>query len=350
MKKRVITVFLLTMFAGLFLFTKSVLSAEKIIELSYSYFMPAEYYLSKDVVNWAREIEKQSAGEVKITIHFSGTLTSPTACYDGVVKGISDIGQSVLSYSRGRFPIMEAADLPGYPFNALVTSHVSHDLYKKFKPKELADTHVLYLHAHIPGGIYTRNKPVRTLEDLKGLRIRCTGLSAKIVGALGATPVAMPKGEQYDALSKGVVDGTVGPPSDIKAWRVAEVTKYFTEYSPAGYVSAFFIVMNLNKWNSLPPHIQNIFTKVSEDAVETFGKGWNRGEIEEGFNHGKKIGFNFISISPEEGSRWDRALAPLYDDYLKEMETKRLPGREVLEYRAQLIKKYNKMYPPLKSD
>ena len=223
-------------------------SEEKIIELSCSNFFPPEpHHMTKALLEWAREIEKRTGGKVKITTHHAGTLTSATACYEGVVRGLSDIGHSCLAYTPGRFPLMEAADLPGFPFNAIVTSRVANELYKKFTPKELADTHVLYIQAHIPGGIFTRDKPVSTLEGLKGMRVRCTGLSAKIVEALGATPVAMPKGEQYDSLRRGVVDGTTGAPNELIFYKVAEVAKNYIAYAPVGYVTAMFVVMNHRK-------------------------------------------------------------------------------------------------------
>jgi len=329
--------------------SKPAQSKENVIELSCSDFFPPEHHIARGLAAWAKEIEKRTTGRVKITLYHSGTLTSATACYEGVVRNLSDIGHSCLTYTRGHFPLMEVADLPGYPFNAIVPSRVTYDLYLKFRPKELSDTHVLYLHAHIPGGIFTRDKQVRSLEDLKGLRIRSTGLSSKIVTALGATPIAMPKGDQYDALYRGIVDGTTAPPNELTAFKVAEVTKYLTMYSPAGYVTAFFVVMNLKKWNSLPQDIQKVFTDVSEEWVEYTGKVHNDAEID-GIQYGKKVNYTFITLSREEGARWDKAIEPLFNEYVKAMEAKGLPGREALEYRRQLIEKYGKMYPPLKFD
>jgi len=319
----------------------------KPIELSYSSFFPAQYGLGKAATAWAEEIGKRTNGRVKITLYHAGTLTDAASCYEGVVKGISDIGQSVLAYTRGRFPLMEIIDLPGYPPNALVTTYAADDFYRKFRPKELADTHVLYFHAHIPGTITTVKKPVRTLEDLKGLKIRATGLATKIIEAFGATPVAMPIGEQYDAMRKGVVDGTVASPNTLLGWKVAEVAKYSTMLSDVGYVSAMFITMNLEKWNGLPPDIQKVFTDVSKDWVEYTGKVWNDIEIE-GYRFGKKAGHIFIYLTPEERARWERAVKPLQDNYVKTMEAKGLPGKEALDYRQQIIEKYGKVYPPLK--
>jgi TRAP-type C4-dicarboxylate transport system substrate-binding protein len=326
---------------------QSLEAAEETMKLSFSSQFTPYHGVSKATVLWAQEIEKRTKGRVKILIYYSGTLTSAPACYEGVVRGLSDMGEALPAMTRGRFPLMEAVDLPGYPFNAVITSRAADDFYRKFKPKELDETHVLYMHAHAPGGMFFRTKPVKSLEDLKGLRIRCTGTSAKIVQALGATPVAMSKGEQYDAMSRGTVDGTVAPPNELLIWKVAEVAKYFDVYPKAGYVTTFAVVMNKAKWNSLPPDIQKVFTETSEAMPEKIGKAWNDVEME-GIKYGKKVGHKFIFITPEEGARWDNALKPLLDDYLKNTKAKNLPGEQALAFRRELIEKYSKMYAPLK--
>lgn len=340
-------------FIGLPLFfgmTYEAQAQDKTIQLTFSSQFPANHPMAGPEKDWAKEVEKRTNGKVKVTIYFSGTLTSPAACYEGVVRGQSDIGACVLSMTRGRFPLMEAVELPGYPFNAIVTSKVSYEFYKKFKPKELDETHMLYLHQHIPGAIHTRTKAVKKLEDLKGVRIRCTGLAAKIAQALGATPVTMPKGDTYDALSRGIVEATFGAPNDILGWKLAEVCKYCTLYPPAGYTAAFATVMNKAKWNSLPPDIQKVLTDVSEEWVEHTGKVWNNGETE-AFQFSKKKGEDrFIFISGQEGTRWDKALQPIYETYKKNMQEKGLPGEEALKYRQELIEKYSKMYPALKTN
>lgn len=342
-------IFGVLMVVAVFVFFASANSAyskDKPIELSYSSFFPAQYGMGKAAEEWAREVEKRTQGKVKITMYHGGTLTSARECYEGVVMGSSDIGQSCLAYTRGRFPLMEVVDLPGYSFNAIITSRVADEIYRKFKPKELSDIHVLYIHAHIPGVIYTRDKQVKNLEDLKGLRIRSTGLSTKILKNLGATPVAMPKGDQYDALLKGVVDGTVGSPNELKGWRVAEVSKYSTFYPRVGYVTAMFVGMNLEKWNSLPPDIQSTIDQVSHEWVEYSGKSWNNIEVE-GIHFGVQKGHVFNRLSSEEGARWEKAIEPAFAEYVKNMKAKNLPGEEALGYRNQLIEKYSKMYPPL---
>ena len=107
------------------------------------------------------------------------------------MKGIADISQTLFAYTTGRQPMMELIDHPlGYT-SAIQATGLINAYYKKFKPKELDDVKVLYLHAHGPGLIQTK-KAISKMEDIKGLRIKCTGINAKIVQAYGGVPVTMP--------------------------------------------------------------------------------------------------------------------------------------------------------------
>jgi len=337
---------------GLFLGFVSFLSisshaAEKVITFSYSSHTPPELGIALGIEAWGKEIEKRTGGRVRITYYHNGTLTSSPKCYEGVVKSLSDIGHSVFAYTQGRFPLMEVLDLPGYTaFNAKLSTRIADDMYRKFQPKELSDVHVLYLHCHTPGIWYTTKKPVKTLDDMKGLRFRCTGLTTKMVTALGATPVGMPKADEYDAMQRGVVDGTVGAPTSLKGWRIAEVAKFSTWVPKAGYANAQFVVMNKKKWESLPADVQKVFTEVSLEWIDKTGEGWNSQDME-GVEYAKKVGHQFIHPDEKECARWEQALKGLQDDYVKSTEAKGLPGKAALEYRQQLMDKYSKVYKSL---
>ena len=131
--------------------------------LTYSIFFPPTHAQAKAAEAWAKEIEKRSAGNVKISLFPGGTLTPADQCYDGVVKGISDIGMSAFAYTRGRFPAMEALDLPlGYP-NGRVATRVAYEFYPAAGGQGLENVKVyaLYLHAHGPGLYIRAEKPVK---------------------------------------------------------------------------------------------------------------------------------------------------------------------------------------------
>jgi len=328
---------LLALAAALFLVSLSAGAEAKPIELSYSIFFPAPHKHTVLATEWAQEIEKRTAGAVKITLFPGGTLTPADKCYDGVVKGISDIGMSCFAYTRGKFPLTEVIDLPlGYKSGVAATRLIN--LYRsKFQPKEFDEVKVMYLHAHGPGLLHTK-KPVRRLEDVKGMKIRSTGLSAKVVAALGGVPVAMPMGETYDALSRGVVDGSMAPMEALEGWKWGEVVKYTSESFGAAYSTGFFVVMNKEKWNSLPPAIQKVIERVNKEWIERTGRLWEAID-KSGRDYSLKRGNEIILLPKEEDERWARAVRPILDDYVTSMKEKGLPGEEALKFCVIQLKK-----------
>jgi TRAP-type C4-dicarboxylate transport system substrate-binding protein len=299
------------------------------VELTYSIFFPATHGQCQAAMEWAAEIEKRTDGQVKVTVFPGGTLTKPNQAYDGVVKGISDIAMSCFAYTRGRFPVMEALDLPmGYTSGTQAT-RVANAFYQALKPEELNDVKVLYLHAHGPGLLHTK-KPVTSLEDLKGMKIRSTGLSAKVVEALGAVPVAKPQNETYENLQKGVVEGTFGPIEVLKGWRQAEVIKSTTECDVVGYTTAMFVVMNRDKWNALSDAQKAIFEKVDTEWIDVHGKRWDKVD-QEGRDYTLSLGNTIVPLSDAEKVRWRDAVRPVIDQYAAEVTTKGLNGKKIVE-------------------
>lgn len=307
-------------------------------ELSYATLFPATHGNAILAVEWGKEIEKRTNGAVKINMFAGATLTPGDQCYDGVVKGISDLGLSVLSYTKGRFPLTEVIDMPlGYR-SGLQATRLINAYYKKFKPKEFDDVKVMYLHAHGPGILHTRDAPVSKMEEVKGMKIRCTGTTSKVVKALGGTPVAMAQTETYEALKKGVVAGVMSPLETLKGWKFAEVTNYTTRNLGSAYSLAFFVVMNKKKWESLPKEVQDVIEKVNEEWIEKTGKNWDFMD-QEGEEYSLTKGHKFIDLTKEEDARWAEAVRPVLDEYVQEMKAKGLPGKEALEFCLDWLKK-----------
>jgi TRAP-type C4-dicarboxylate transport system substrate-binding protein len=316
--------------------TSALSAGAKPTKLTFSIFFPPTHGQTKAAMAWAKEIEKRTDNKVQISVFPGGTLTKAPQCYSGTVKGISDLGFSLFAYTRGRFPVMAAVDLPMGYADGKVASRVAQEFAKAFKPKELSDVKVLYLHAHGPGLLHTK-KPVKKLEDLKGMKIRATGLSAKIVKALGGVPVAMPQGGTYEALKKGVVEGTFGPMEVLKGWKQAEVIKYTTECYSIGYTTTFFVVMNLDKWNSLPADIKKIFDEVSDKYTDVHGNVWDSTD-QEGRKYTLSLGNEIISLSDEESARWRKAVEPVINDYI----TNTPDGDKYVKKIRELMKTYSK--------
>jgi TRAP-type C4-dicarboxylate transport system substrate-binding protein len=306
------------------------------IKLNYSIFFPAPHRNTVLAAEWAQEIEKRTHGAVKITIFPGGTLTPADKCYDGVVKGISDIGFSVFAYTRGKFPLTEVTDLPLGIRSGAAATRVINAYYKKFTPAEFSDVKVMYFHGHGPGILHTK-KPVHTLDDLKGMKIRCTGMAAKIVTALGGVPVAMPMGETYDALSRGVVDGSMAPQESLQGWKWGEVVKYTIENFGSSYSTGFFVVMNKDKWNSLPPDVQKVIEAVNAEWIEKTGTLWDAID-KEGRDFTLSRGNNIISLSKDEDEKWAKRVRPILEEYAASMKAKNRPGEAALKFYLEELK------------
>lgn len=321
------------LFLGLMVLTLSGFSpaqAADPIKLTYSNFFPATHIQSKLAEDWGKEVEKRTNGKVKVEYYPGQTLTKADIVYDGVVNGISDIGFSVLGYTRGRFPLMEVVDLPlGYK-NGPEATAVANAVYEKFKDKALTDTEVMYLHAHGPGLLHTRGKAIRKLEDTKGLKIRSHGTSQKVVKALGATPVAMPMPETYQALQKGVVDGAAYPVEANKGWKLGEVIDYVTLGYPAAYTTTFFVVMNKDKWKALPDDVKKTIKEINKEWIAKHAKAWDESDAE-GFAFLKEKKKEVIKLDDKEGQRWADAVKPVLKEFAENMKKKNLPGAEALD-------------------
>jgi TRAP-type C4-dicarboxylate transport system substrate-binding protein len=306
-------------------------------EFSYSIFFPATHKHTVLAGEWAKEVEKRTQGRVKITLFPGGTLTPAPTCYDGVVKGISDIGMSVLAYTKGKFPLTEVIDLPlGYTSGTAATSLIN-QYFAKFKPKEFHEVKILYLHAHGPGILHTK-RAVSKLEEVKGLRVRCTGTVTEIVKALGGVPMSMPMGETYDALNRGMVEGSMAPMESLEGWKWGEVVKFTTESYGAAYSTAFFVAMNKEKWNALPADIQKTIETVNAEWVQKTGKLWDEAD-KSGKEFSLKLGNKIISLSKEENQRWASAARPVLEEYVKRMKEKGLPGEEALKFCLERLKR-----------
>ena len=340
MKKKIFLFFLVAIVGVAFLSIGLFKAEAGPIKLTYSNFFPPSHFNGSLGASWAKEIEKRSNGRVKITYFPGGALLKGGGMYDGILKGITDIGMSCFAYTRGRFPAMEALDLPMGYTSGYAATMVANDFYKKFKPEELSKAEVMYIHAHGPGLLHSK-KPVTKLEGMKGLKVRATGLSAKVVKALGGAPVGMPQGGTYEALQKGVVEATFSPMEVLKGWKQGEVIKSTTECYSVGYTTAMYVMMNMKTWNKLPKDIQKIIEEVNAEWLVKHAAGWDKAD-QAGREFSLSLGNKIIPLSKEESARWAGAVAPVFDNYVKTAKGKGLPGDAYLDFIRKGIKTYSK--------
>jgi len=300
-------------------------------QLTYANFFPPTHIQSKLAESWCKEVEKRTGGEIIIKYFPAGTLTKAPQTYDGVVQGIADIGMTVLAYSRGRFPVAQAIDLPlGYKSGVQATK-VANAVLNKFHPKEFNDTKVMFLHGHGPGLIHTRDKAVANLNDLKGLKLRGTGTSGLVQAALGASPVGKSMRECYQMLQKGVVDGSSHPVESNKGWKLGEVVHYMTQNFSTAYTTTFAVFMNKDKWNKLTPAQQKTIKEINAEWSVKHGVAWDDAD-KLGMEFFKSKGGKVISLSEAESKKWEAAVESVIDGYIEKAAQKGIDGKAVVDF------------------
>jgi TRAP-type C4-dicarboxylate transport system substrate-binding protein len=311
-------------------------AAEKAVTLRYSTLFPPTHKMGVLQTEWGNEVEKRTKGAVMVKVFYAGALTPPDKAYDGAVKGICDVALAPLSYTANKFPVFEVFDYPMNYRNSLVATKLTNEVYNKFKPKEFDEVKVLYFGTPTNFGIHTK-KEVKKAEDIAGLKVRASGVTAKVLSRIGVTPVGVPIGEVYDGLSRGVLDGVMSTVESLQGWKFAEVTNSTVEGDSINLSVVSAIVMNKAKWNSLPPAIQAIIEEVNKEHIVKTGEAWN--EMDKSAREfALKRDHKFYKLSDEENARWAKAIDPIFDEYVKEREAKRLPAGEVLKFCRERLK------------
>jgi TRAP-type C4-dicarboxylate transport system substrate-binding protein len=323
----------LTLFCGL------VLPAENsVTKLEFTSALPSHDKLSQILEEWCRELAQESGGWVLTTFHPGGILTPSAQIFDSVTTGIADIGFGPMGVTPGRFPMMEIVEQPLGIDSALMMTRLSNDFFNAFRPREFERVHVLFLLSASPGLLHTK-RPVGKLEDLSGMKVRCLGgNAAKVLKALGAVPIVISTGDTYDALRKGIVDGVVAAWDSLETLKWGEILPYTTVNRYAAVGAAGFVVMNKAKWDGMPAGVQDIINKMSGKYAEKLSRLWD----EKDRNTIKKwTAKNHISIflSAEEEARWERAVVPLYESFVKEKSVRGLPAVEALKFCKEWVQK-----------
>ena len=319
------------MVAAMFIFAP--LASAKPLELSLSLVTPPKHLRNINVINpWVKMIEERTGGNVKMTVYYAAALAPPPQTFDSTVSGVADVSEGLVYATPGRFPLTETVMLPELGLEtSLSCSKALWKLYQTVPElqKEWQGVKMLWLHTTPGIKLITRKKPVLSLEDLKGLKIRVSGATAVKMGkALGFTPVSMDIGDLYLGLEKGVIDGVALPSEILVSRRLGEVTKYVTDID-LGH-DAFFVVMNEKSWNGLPDDIKKVFEELSGDwAVEFTGKAWDKFD-EEAVGKNKASGIEYLQLDAAEKAKWKALLAPVKDEYAAELEAKGLPGKKVV--------------------
>jgi TRAP-type transport system periplasmic protein len=308
---------------------------QPVIKLTASCYLPPAHMLSGMMGDMMKEIQTRSNGRLEITYAAGGSILTAPKTADGIEQGLADIGLSHIGYTPGRFIQTEILDLPlGYP-SSWVGTNVAVDFLAKYKPAEWDKFHLLLVNGGTTASVNMAKKPIRKLEDFKGMTMRGAGEVADALKALGATPRDMPMSDVYEAMSKGTIDGLLVGAEALKSFKLADVTKYTTFAPSIGNQYLFYIAMNKGKWDSLSPDLQKIFNDVFAANLPKSAVGWNNINVL-GFQTAIAQGAEFITLPADEAARWKTAVAPVMEAYVAKLVAKGFSEQLVREELAFL--------------
>ena len=296
---------------------------------------------------WMEKVEKESGGRIKFegypAMQLGGT---PVQLYDQVKDGVVDVVWTLPGNTAGRFPRIEVFELPFMMSNAEATSKAYWEYVQTAAPDEFKDTQVLALQVHGPGVIHTVDKPVKSIADMRGLKLRApTRQVTKLMGVLGATPVGMPLPQIPDALSKGTINGCVIPWEVVPSVKVNELTKFHAEFDPAGgslYTTTFVMAMNKAKYNSLAPDLKKVIDNNSGMATSAWLGKVQQGNDVPGRKTASDRGNTIYTVSAAEAQEFRRKSRTVEVEWVEDMNKKGFDGKKLLDAARSLIEKHTK--------
>lgn len=311
------------------------------ITIKYANFPPASTFPCVQMERWAREVEKRTGGKVKVQTFPGGTLLPAKNIFDGVVAGMADVGNFAMSYQPGRFPVSEAIDLPVGFRNARAASMALFDLVQKYQPKEFAKVKVLTLFTCPPADFMTK-KPLKSLQEIKGLELRTSGTGTDVLKRIGAIPIGMPQSEAPEAIQKGIVKGNVSSMEILKDFNFSAYLPYATEANL--FVVSFAVVMNKDKWNSLPDDVKKVIDGLAREQAEWTG-AYVDNHVRDALDWSKKkYNHQVIRLSDADQKELARLTQPMIDEYVRKIASQGLPGAQIMKDVYALRQKYEKKY------
>ena len=273
------------------------------------------------------ELKKRSNGRITYTLYAGGALGKGPEHFDIVAKGLADMGYFTATWTPGRFPLSDVLSLAARVDGKDVGTDIGNAMHRRILHQEFRDVKMFELNGCIHSHLWTR-KPVHTMEDVKGLRIRTPGgHQTNYIKALGAEPVFMPLGDVYLALETGTIDGLVTCPPLVLAFKLHEVAKY-------GVVATFGcvtegVIMNKRSWDRTPEDLKPIIEEVCSNPFRTSG-GLTREVYKVMIKDIAGKGVKLRSLPAEEEIRWFSEFQVETKKWVKALEAKGLPAKETV--------------------
>jgi TRAP-type C4-dicarboxylate transport system substrate-binding protein len=329
-------------------------SPEKPIEIVYQAIHPRPQFLTQEVIlPFLNDLEEKSGGSIKVTYYDAGGVVPLPGTMDAIASNVLQMGTTYPPIEPGRYPLSDVTSLPFTTPGSTIASQVLWHLYETFPeyraeyPDEVV---VITMFSSALNQIHTVDKPITTLEDLRGMDI--IGLAPtplQVLSMVGANPLSLLIQDSYEALDKGVAEGIICPLAPIRALKISEIAKYHTIINLS--CDAFTISMNREVFDSMPQDLQQLVTdeagiKLSKAA----GYALDLGSVDDAESI-KGEGGEFYVLTEVEMAKFVDMVTPLVDNWVNDMAAEGKPGQAVLDeaksYAEQLFDQgeYVPVYP-----
>ena len=301
-------------------------------ELKLHSFVPPTHVIWTDVITpWTQEVAKISKGELTVRLFPAMQLGGrPPDLYRQVLQGISDATFTLPGYTSADFPMMALTELPGVGDSADDGTRKLWQHFDKYLARDFKGAKVLMLWNSEAACLMSKAKPIRTLEDLKGLKIRAPSAAQSAqLEALGATPIDMPAPAIYNNLDRGVIDATMIPMSAALDFKLIEVAKYFTINAPLG-CSPFLVAMNQGRYDKLPANLKKVIDATTGLNLSLKGAATYDGKNNEAVAEAKKTR-EVYSLPAKERERWLATFKPMIQRQVEAGEKSGLPARGLVK-------------------
>ena len=305
----------------------------KPIELKFAHTIPPTHWRPEKIWgSWTATIQERTGGKVEFTMYPASSLLKGGEMIDGIISGSTEIGEWSTFHNAGRFPTWEVLNGPGIGLRSMETdSKMVWNIYNTFPEAkaEFDDVKLLGMWT-IKSNCLWSLEPIRTLEDIKGKKIRASaGAMAAGIEALGAVPQQVGYNDIYDALDKGVIDGAATNMQGPMPRRWYEVCKYVTKIDCGNVIQ--LVAMNWDVWNGLPDDVKKTFEEYSgEWIVDACGRN---GDEYEAYAEGISVenGVQIIELEPAELAKWAEILKEIPFQVAAKADANGIRGTEVIE-------------------
>jgi TRAP-type C4-dicarboxylate transport system substrate-binding protein len=308
------------------------------ITLKFANWLPPFHHWTKTARRFADSIEKASGGSLKIAMD-KAALAKPPGQYDLAKNGVRDMVMHVAAYTPGRFVLYRMAEVPFATPNAASGSAGLHKWYTKhgFDKQEFQGTKLISAFVHGPGLLHSK-KEIKTLADIKGVKIRVGGGGVLMAKRLGAVPVAMSATKAHESLQRGTTDAAFFPWEAVHGFKLSKLVKFHLEVPGGLYTTPFMVAMNKKKYDGLPAKAKRALDTAGGAAgAKLIGEGWDAAD-KIGKSDAVKAGNKISTISAAEQKTWGKAIQIIKEDWINKANKKGHNGKALMEELLSMMK------------